>query len=197
MTSTPALHAWVDESMHTRGGVLTDGIYILAAAVADPETCDPIRDELRRLLPGRARRLHWRDENARRRRVIAGAVASLDVAQTVVIGAPLDQHRQERARRLCMEKLLHELAALGVSHAWVERREASLNRRDRQMVNVLRARHAIPATLTVDFIHPEGEPMLWLPDVAAGAVGAYRRAIDAEPYERLHRTITVHAVPLN
>ncbi|MFT3798733.1 hypothetical protein [Microbacterium sp.] len=111
LTSTPVLHAWVDESMHAPGGVLTEGIHILAAAVADPASCEPVRAELRRLLPGGARRLHWRDENPRRRRVIAAAVATLDVAQTVIVGAPLDQHKQERARRLCMERLLHEPSA--------------------------------------------------------------------------------------
>lgn len=196
MTPTPVLHAWVDESVHTASGALTEGIYLLAATVADPEVCEPIRDELRRLLPGRLRRLHWRDENPRRRRIIAGALATLDVTHTVVVGAPIDPHRQERARRLCMERLLHELHRLGVGQVYAETRTPSLNRRDRDMLDALRQRHAIPESLAVEFIHPDNEPLLWLPDAVAGAVGMQRRGDDPEPYERLRHTITEHAIAL-
>lgn len=196
MTSTPVLHAWVDESMHTASAALPEGIYLLAATVADPAACDPIRDELRRLIPGRARRLHWRDENARRRRVIAGALASIDLAHTVVVGAPVDPQRQERARRLCMERLLHELHALGVGQVLAETRTESLNARDRTMIAALRSRHAIPATLSVEFADPEEEPMLWLPDVVAGTVGARRRGIDAAPWQMMRHTITERTVTL-
>ncbi len=115
MTSTAVLHAWVDESVHTAGGALAEGIYLLAATIADPVACGPIRDELRGLLLGRSRRLHWRDHTRRRRRLIAGTLAQLDVTHSIVVGAPIDPQRQERAHRLCMERLLHELAAVGVS----------------------------------------------------------------------------------
>lgn len=37
----PALHAWVDESLHGAGGALAEGVYLLAATIADPERLRP------------------------------------------------------------------------------------------------------------------------------------------------------------
>lgn len=194
MTHASVLHAWMDESMHTFGGALQDGIYLLAATIADPAACEPTRDVLRGLRPGRAIRLHWTDADTRSRRTMAAAVAGLDALHTVVVGAPLDPRRQERARRLCMERLLHELAALGVSHVWAESRTESLNRRDMQMIDALRSRQAIPPGLKLDFVLPSAEPMVWLPDIVAGAVGLQRRNDDAEPYEALRSLVVVHDI---
>ncbi|MGO1320960.1 MAG: hypothetical protein ACTII7_13320 [Galactobacter sp.] len=96
--------------------------------IANPANCEHAREVLRRLRPGRARRLHWKDSDQRSRRRISTAVAELNLMHSVVIGVPLDQQRQERARRLCMQRLLHELSAHDVSHVWVESRTQSLNR---------------------------------------------------------------------
>src|SRR5690349_17402803 len=104
----PTLHAWVDESMHAA----TDhspAMYLLAATYGDPLGCEPTRDALRGLLLGKAKRLHWRDEDAARQRKIAAAVAGCDVLCTVVVATPLDEKKQERARRKCMERLFFEL----------------------------------------------------------------------------------------
>lgn len=194
MTPVPALHAWVDESMHPASATLAEGVYLLAATVADPAVCGPVREELRRLLIGKSRRLHWRDQTPRRRRVIADTVAAFDVLHSVVVGAPIDPRRQERARRLCMERLLHELDSLGVDRVWAETRTQSLNERDRTLIAALRSRGAIPTSLTVEFIQPEQEPMLWPPDAVAGAIGMRRRGADDVPYERLRRGITEHSI---
>lgn len=194
MNSAPPLHAWVDESMHTTGGALAEGIYLLAATIADPASCEPARDVLRGLRPGQAPRLRWRDSDQRSRRRISKAAAELDLLHTVVIGTPLDQHRQERARRLCMQRLLYELSELGVSHVWIENRTQSLNRRDMQMIDALRSTRAIPDSLTLDFAMPSVEPMLWVPDIVAGAVGLYRRDDDPIPYEALQARITEHEI---
>lgn len=197
MTAPPTLHAWVDESMHTADGALADGFYLLAATVADPAGCEPIRDELRGLVLGKRMRLHWRDQTRRRRHVIADALAALDVTHTVVVGVPLDSHRQERARRYCLERLLHELHVVGVGQVWAETRTQSLNARDRTMVAALRSRGTIPASLSVEFAQPEQEPMLWLPDAVAGAIGMHRRGGDTEPYGRLREAITEHVIALS
>lgn len=180
--------------MHTAGGVLTEGMYLLAATIADPANCDHARDVLRGLLPGRAPRLHWKDSDRRSRRRISTVVAELNLMHTVVIGVPLDQQRQERARRLCMQRLLHELNQLDVSHVWVESRTHSLNRRDMRMIDALRSQRVIPDSLTLDFALPSSEPMLWLPDVVAGAVGLYRRGDDPIPYQTLRAWITEHEI---
>lgn len=41
MNEPPALHAWVDESLHGAGGALAEGVYLLAATIADPERLRP------------------------------------------------------------------------------------------------------------------------------------------------------------
>src|SRR5699024_5314278 len=50
--------AWVDESIHL--DARPDGIYVLAAAIShEDRDLDDIRRQLRGLVPGRRRRLHW------------------------------------------------------------------------------------------------------------------------------------------
>jgi hypothetical protein len=138
--------------------------------MADPTTCDAIRDTLRSLTARRAGRLHWREEDRRRRDHIAATIAALDIAAIAVIGSPVDNARQERARRCCLERLLFELGDAGVSHSWLEARTPSLNRRDTRFVDTARDRELLPAEMRVGFVQPTEEPMLWLPDAVAGAV---------------------------
>src|SRR5580765_8597786 len=116
-------HAWVDESM--RFG--SDGpgpVYILAAVVSDLAGSDDARDELRSLLLRGQKRIHWRDEDHARRMLIAKTIARLDLTAVVVVGARLVESKQERARRQCLRRLLHELELLGVSRVLLESRGA-------------------------------------------------------------------------
>jgi hypothetical protein len=183
-----ALHAWVDESMQMPGPE-RDGLYLLAAAVASPATCDPMRESLRELILKGAQRLHWRDESAPRRAKIASAIADHDLVHVVVVGAPIDTKRQERARRQCLERLVFELGILDVSQVWLESRTQSLNDRDRRMFAALHAKHAMPAELHIDFASPAEEPMLWVADAVAGAVGQARRGIGLDVREALGQGI--------
>lgn len=167
-----SLHAWIDESLR-----ITDddqGTYILAAVVCDPSCCAPVRQDLSSLLLRGQQRLHWHDESEERRDKMAVKVASVDMAAIVVVGMPVVKAKQERARRLCMEALLPRLDALGVKQVWLESRTSSLNRRDEQMVLALRGKKLITRGLRVEAAYPLEEPMLWLPDIVAGAVGADR-----------------------
>lgn len=95
-----------------------------------------------------------------------------------------------------MERLLHELRLLAVTHVWLETRTASLNGHDRRMLDALRGRHVIPGALMVDFAQPDQEPMLWLPDAVAGAVGMRYRDDDDMPYRVLAARITEHTITL-
>lgn len=157
---------------------MSDGIYLLVATVADPATCDPIRDTLRGRLVKRQPRWHWRTESAKRRLEMAEVIAGFSLAHTVVIGAPVNERRQERARRICMERLYFELHSREVDTVWVESRHESLNRRDREMVDALRGKGVIGESMRVEFALPKQEPMLWIPDAVAGAVGAFRKGED-------------------
>ena len=165
-----ALHAWVDESVHDQAG-----LYVLAAAVADPSTCEPTRAALRDLVPVGRDRLHWRDESEPLRAKVAATVASCDLTSLVVVGLEMTPRQQERARRQCMTHLLDVLGDLGVTQVLLESRTRSLNDKDRHLVEQLRGQRLLPRTLRVDVELPSREPMLWVPDAIAGAVSAARK----------------------
>ncbi|WP_141006616.1 hypothetical protein [Nocardioides humi] len=187
-TGSGVLHAWVDESVHSGPGVQRPS-YLLAATMTASETCPSVREALRGLLLPSARRLHWRDESDRRQIEIATAIAAQDLLHTVVIGIPVDSRRQERARRLCMERLLIELAGLGVQRIWLETRTESLNAKDLAMVAAVRGKRLLPGDTFVDFARPLDEPMLWVPDAVAGAVGAKRKGRNPTPRDLLGASV--------
>ncbi|MEV4264971.1 hypothetical protein [Kribbella sp. NPDC049584] len=166
-----ALSAWVDESIVvTREGI--GGYYTMAATVADPSTCEDVREQLRALTVGRSGRLHWANESGKRRDAIAALIAGVDLAAVVVVGSPLLGSKQERARRCCLERLLHELGVFGVGDVWLESRSTAPDRRDIRLVDSARRKGLVPSSLKVGFARPKEEPMLWLPDAVAGAVTA-------------------------
>jgi hypothetical protein len=163
-----AYHAWLDESMHVKAG-----LYLLAAAVCEPD-CQPIRDTLRSLLDDGQPRLHWSNESPERRQKISATVATIDMAAVVVIGTPLPKRNQERARAVCMESMLVHLHSMGVENVLFEQRDQAGNARDGRIVDSIRGKSLIPVRMRVDWGRPLEEPMLWLPDVVAGAAGADR-----------------------
>jgi len=170
-----AMRAWVDESAHLPTAA-SPGFYLLAACIGSDSRADEVRAILRRLVVGKARRLHWRAETEAHQDQIALAIAHIDDIQNlVVIGCPLDPKRQERARRICMERLVYELKGLGVTDIAVERRQDRQNAKDVQMLNALRASGVLHRSTHVEFVAPEVDPMLWVPDAVAGAVGAIRK----------------------
>lgn len=157
--------AYVDESM--RAGA---GVYLLAAACLDNTELVEARAAVAQL--GRpTRRFHWRNEEPDDRAKAVGVVASLPALHLVVVAARLDPRRQERARRHCLRRLLFELDAAGVTHAWLESRGRRHDLRDLQAVNVLRIQRAVGTALVVDHARPLDEPLLWVPDIVAGAIG--------------------------
>jgi ribosomal protein L39E len=134
---------------------------------------------------GKNQRLHWRDENVKRRRTIAATIAEDDIAHTVVIGTPLNEQKQERARRICMESMLMELDRRGVRQVWMESRKPSQDLKDLKMLDAARSKGFLGAGLRLDFARPKAEPMLWIPDAVAGALGAALKADDMIPREML------------
>jgi hypothetical protein len=150
------------------------GCYILAAVVADTAACETARDVLRALLLKSQRRLHWRDESAPRRQQIIDCVSDTGVRAVVVAGSPVERTKQERARRVCMERLLYELHAMDVAHVLLESRTPPLNQRDAAMVAAMRTNGTISDRLWVEHRRPLREPMLWAADAVAGAVASTR-----------------------
>lgn len=184
------LHAWVDESIHTDAG-----LYVLAAAVADPSTCEPTRDALRDLVPSPGGRLHWRDEDEPLRRKITATITDCDLMSLVVVGVNMTGS-QERARRRCLEHLLCVLEHQGVSQVWLESRTTSLNSKDMHLVTKLRGQRRLSTRLRVDTLQPSAEPMLWVPDAIAGAVAGHRKGFTSEHRQTLGALVEEIDLPL-
>jgi hypothetical protein len=166
-----ALSAWVDESIIV-GSERHPGAYTLASVITDATAVDDLRDVVRALRERKVVRLHWATESAKRRDLIAHAIAGLDIAAIVALGSPVHRHKQERARRCCLECLLYGLEDFGVTQVWLESRRVAQDRRDRSLADSARDKGLISHDLAVDFALPLQEPMLWLPDAVAGAVTA-------------------------
>lgn len=114
---------------------LTKGSTCWQRLLPEVDLASDIRHRLRGLLIGKNQRLHWRDENLRRRRTIAATIAEYDIAHTVAIGTPLNEQKQERARRICMESMLMELDRCGVPQVWIESRKPSQDLKDLKMLD--------------------------------------------------------------
>jgi hypothetical protein len=162
----PTLHAWADESMRVVHAPVP--VHLLAATIAEPERCDDVRSLLRSFYGGR--KLHWRELDRLRRGAIVRAMADLEAEHLVVAARPLDVRRQERARAICLRRLAWELERRSVELLTLEARDRSLMRRDISTVDALRASRVISPRLRVEHERPSVEPMLWLPDQAAGTV---------------------------
>lgn len=172
MTSGTTLRAWVDESGSDRAH--DPGTYVLAAAIGRPEAESGIRDQIRSLrMPGQVK-LHWRDENLKRRARIAHAVAGYDIDHLVVVRTGAFDDRPERRRRKCLERLLYELDTRAVNDIVLESRGSADDRRDIQMLNALRGQRYLPTATRITHVIGRNEPMLWIPDAVCGAVTSAR-----------------------
>ena len=144
--------------------------YVLAAALCESGTLEMVRTDLvGLLLPGQAK-FHWRDESDRRRRQIAEAIAQLPMRHLVVIRDLSPGERAERRRRHCLEPMLYELDELQVDMAIFESRGPADDRRDRNLLDAQRAKHAVSTDLRVDHVPGRKDPLPWIPDALCGAV---------------------------
>jgi hypothetical protein len=158
--------AFIDESLRIHAG-----LYVLAAVIVADADADGHRQALRALLYRRQLRLHWRDESATRRSQLISAIRQLRHTGVVVIATGVAPRRQERARRKCMERLLTELTSRGIVNIVFERRHDELDARDRALIAALKRQQSLPAVVHASWQAPADEPLLWLPDIAAGAAG--------------------------
>jgi hypothetical protein len=186
--------AYVDESMRIRRS--EPAVYVLAAAMFDDTGLDDVRKQVSELVSGPGQRFHWRHESRRLRDRAVSFLGVLPALHLVVIGASLLPSRQERGRRLCLERLLFELEIHGVAHVWMESRTHDLNAKDAAAVAAFRSQRVISHAIRVGHAYPSTEPLLWVPDIVAGTVttaeAGERRWMDA-----LAPLLTVHRVKLD
>jgi hypothetical protein len=183
--------AFVDESQSNRS--LDPDTYILAAAIADIDVLDKVRQAMTELLIGRRRKLHWRDEDESRHSAISATVARLPLEHVVVIRSCGSGERDERRRRLCLERLCVELDSLGVETMTLESRGSSDDRRDLDALQAFRSRRLISGGLRMYHLPGPKEPMLWVPDAVCGAVVA-SRVKTPEHLDRIQSCCTMYEI---
>lgn len=169
--------AYVDES--EPGDRRDPGAYILAAALPLPDAHELIRAELCALKPRSAKKLHWTESDVVHQQWIVAALAALPMTFVAVVAVLSPTARSERRRRVALECLLFELAALGIDTVVLESRGPA-DGRDRAHVDALRARRALGG-VRVDHVAGAADPLLWAADAACGLVAQARRSSPACP----------------
>jgi hypothetical protein len=182
------LSAFIDESGSYRS--LDPNTYILAAAIYDPEASEKASAAMRGLLlPGQVK-VHWHDEDERRRRKLVNEVAALDGVGLIIVRNGLPGEKDERRRRLCGERMYYELQQRGVQNAVFESRGPADDRRDRTHLDTLKASRKIPGSFRVNHLAGRIEPLLWVPDILCGALSQARTGNDTY-MERLGEMVDI------
>lgn len=157
-----ALYAYVDESVRP-------GRYLMAVVLVEPVDAGPMRARLQRLLLPQQRRLHFQRESRTRRKQLLKQLALLDV-DVVVFSCRHEHGRSERpSRAACLAAIVKYVQSLDRDVTlFIERREGR-DVDDHRVVNRTRRR-----TPSLDYHHilPTDDPLVWLPDCFAWAVGA-------------------------
>ncbi|MBG0813480.1 hypothetical protein [Planomonospora sp. ID82291] len=160
------LTAYIDESLRRRPDDCS--VYAMAAVIADSADHDDIRLALESLRLGKRRRLHWRDESPAHRLDIARTLTKLPLHSIVTVCIHDRGIRHERARRLCLERLLCELDARDIEEVVLESRYAE-DRLDRSLLTGMRRSRRVSLAMEVRWISPYDEPLLWAADAMVGA----------------------------
>jgi hypothetical protein len=180
--------AYVDESEPDPRA--DPGAYLLAAAVLPVEQLQAARDAVSALRLRGQRKLHWPDENDQRRKLLTAAIAELEALYVVVVRVE-GTESSERRRQLCLRRLLCELGGAKVGNIYLESREAKQNGRDLPLLDALRAENAISPRGRMNHPARPREPLLWIFDLVAGAVGAARQSYP-NYRDQLAGLLTVH-----
>ena len=161
--------AFVDES---RRDDADGGIYIVAAAIVASSDQSRLERSLRGARASRRRRVHWHAEDEKTRLRLLDLIAEQPLTGVTVAVRAATARRQEKAREVALWNLVTALASHDVGEMVFEARQERLNRRDRRtMVSIQRA--GLGPGLRYRFARPHEEPLLWMPDVLAGAFGPW------------------------
>jgi hypothetical protein len=154
--------AFVDES-------LRPGRYLLACVVIGEDDVGAARRQAGKLLLRGQRTVHFQDEGDRRRRAIIGSLAEVSMAATVYSCRHRLGRGAEAARAACLATAVTDLQATGKAvHLLIESRDTA-DRFDR--ATIVGTRERVPH-LTFEHVRPTEDPLLWVPDCLAWAVGA-------------------------
>jgi hypothetical protein len=178
--------AWGDES----GSVpsLDPGAFLLAAAVCAVGDLDGLRERMTRMRRPSEKKIHWRDDSRVRHDEVTREIAAAGVEAIVVVRVGSLDERPERRRRKCFERFAAEVERSGCGILTMESRGAGLDRKDRDMVDAMRAARTLDGTLRLEHAPGPAEPMLWIADAVCGAVVASRTG-DPAFLRRIERAV--------
>ncbi len=148
---------------------------LLSCVLVDSSSqSDALLETFVRLAGGPGHRLHWRHERPARRLAICREIGGSGVASTTWVMQLPSSRYQERARRLLLEAALFALAGASVEDVIIESRHAERDGKDRQVIAAFGRQGVTSAAMTIRHGRPTEEPLQWLPDAVAGAVGDHR-----------------------
>ncbi|RJL23618.1 hypothetical protein [Bailinhaonella thermotolerans] len=155
--------AYVDESIHDR-----HGLYVVAGVVAEPRLSAVVQRELSAAAPFPGGP-HWHAERAQVRWRLVRAIAELPVRASVHAARFPEPKAKEAARARAMERLVRGLEP-EVGGLVLHTREAAQNKLDRRLLRALAGR---APRFRYDHQTSDKEPLIWLPDIVAGAAAAH------------------------
>ncbi len=188
--------AWGDESVRL---LAEKPMYLIAACVL-PEDPKAALAKIAKLMPMNAKKVHWRDMGIKDQKRSLEILSEISHSTYIVVAAPLNGRKQERARRKCLETLLPWLEHEGVSVLVLESRGEHADKKDIDFLLYLRRSQIVES---IDLEHADGraEDHLCIPDQILGAYGeitiAKTRSHAWEPHwEKVARSVRIFEVDL-
>jgi hypothetical protein len=126
----------------------------------------PLRAALRRLQRPGQRRIHFVKERDSRRRELLSAMTELDLTARIYCSP----RSVKESREVCLTALIADIAPAGASLLVLESRE-SMNHHDVRVLDAALRKHG-SQTLRYRHLSAYEEPLLWVSDAVAWAMGA-------------------------
>lgn len=162
------LHVYVDESARD-----DNGLCVVAAVVLNDGQASAARTELAAILPPGAKRLHWNSDSP----VVRNQVSQVIQRQADHVSAYVSYYdsnkRMNDARERCLMHLIADVGGVPFKTVTLDQRSPHQDTRDRVLWSQQCVRLRLPNPPTLSHAGSLSEPLLWLADAAAGAVGEH------------------------
>lgn len=163
--------AWGDESGSVPG--IDDDVYLMGAIIATPANAPVLGEAMRDLLLPGQKKVHWHGDQPSRHDAVIDVVSALPLEAVVVVRQGPKTDKDDRRRRKVLEALAPALDGLGCVDLTLESRGSRADKRDREMLDALRARQRVDR-LRLTHAPGPSDPLLWVADAVVGAVVAAR-----------------------
>lgn len=163
--------AFIDESFRWTHD--DKGVYLLSAVTITSDVEGDVRHRLRACPPGRAKRLHWRDDSRKIRTKGLTVLAdhNLNLTGLTVLTVEVNKGRQEKARQHALWSLVHTMHERDVHELVFEGRQRKQDEKDAKTLADIYRLPRLRSCCRFSVGRPLDEPLLWLPDYLAGAMG--------------------------